>query len=194
MKANKNILAFLTVSALTFLLAGCPIIQEPLEVVFRPDSGMPHQSESMSKRFAEAAPKGQTAIDSAIELSKKNIELFEQITVLQQKNQELTAENRRLNEQVAALEPDLRQTRKELDEANDLLIDMTTELNNWKMQILGFRDEMRNADTEQLHALLKILEILGGEVMTEASRDPDQNSATASPNEKSKTQLKETST
>jgi 5-enolpyruvylshikimate-3-phosphate synthase len=40
-------------------------------------------------------------------------------------------------------------------------------LNNWKMNILGYRDEMRDAETAQLEALLKILKALGGEVETD---------------------------
>lgn len=188
MQANKKTLSFLTVSAFTFLLAGCPVIQEPLEVVFKPDPAMQHQSNSMSRRFQQAAPSGQTAVESAVELSKKNTKLFEQMTGLQQKNLELAAENRQLKDQITVLEPDLEQARKELNEANDLLIDMTTELNNWKMQILGFQGEMRDANTEQLRALLKVLEILGGEVQTTASREQHPNSATALLNGHSKTQ------
>lgn len=188
MQANKKKLSFLTVSALTFLLAGCPVIQEPLEVVFKPDPATQHQSPSMSRRFQQAAPSGKTAVESAVELSKKNTKLFEQMTGLQQKNLELAAENRQLKDQIAVLEPDLEQARKELNEANDLLIDMTTELNNWKMQILGFQGEMRDADTEQLRALLKILEILGGEVQTTASPEQHPDLATASLNRNSKTQ------
>lgn len=184
MQANKKKFSFLIVSALTFLLAGCPVIQEPLEVIFKPDPATQRQSSSMSKRFQQAAPSGKTAVESAVELSKKNTKLFEQMTGLQRKNLELAAENRQLKDQIAVLEPDLEQARKELNEANDLLIDMTTELNNWKMQILGFQGEMRDADTEQLHALLKILEILGGKVQTTAS----PNSATASLNGHSKNQ------
>lgn len=186
MQANNKNLFFLTVSALTFLLAGCPVVQEPLEVIFKPDPVTQSQSSSMANRFEQAAPSGQTAVESAVELSKENTKLFDRMTMLQQKNLELAAENRQLKDQVAVLGPDLEQARKELNEANDLLIDMTTELNNWKMQILGFQGEMRDADTEQLRALLKILEILGGEVQPTASGEPHPNLATASLNGNSK--------
>jgi DNA anti-recombination protein RmuC len=182
MQANVKTLSLLIVSALTFLLAGCPIVQEPVEVVFKPDSAMQHQAASMQKRFQEAAPSGQTAVDSAVELSKKNTELFERMTAMQQESRDMVAENRRLKDRVAVLEPELEQVKKELDEANDLLIDMTTELNNWKMQILGFQEEMRDADTEQLRALLKILKVLGGEIDTEALRSQNQDSAAVSLN------------
>ena len=179
MTMQTNIRTFsiliVSVSALTLLLAGCPVVEEPLEVVFKPNSAMQHQSPVMEKRFHKAAPSGKTAVDSAIELSKKNTELFEQMAAMQKGTQEMIAENRKLKEQIAVLEPELEQVKKELDEANDLLIDMTTELNNWKMQILGFQEEMRDADTEQLRALLKILKVLGGEIDTEAlpSQDAD---------------------
>jgi predicted nucleic acid-binding Zn-ribbon protein len=84
--------------------------------------------------------------------------------VLRQENQELMAENRRFKDRIAVLEPQLKQAKKELNEANDLLIEMRIELNNWKADILGFRNEIRNADKAQLKALLRILEVLGGEV------------------------------
>jgi hypothetical protein len=44
------------------------------------------------------------------------------------------------------------------------LIEMLSELNNWKNNILGFRGEMREAAKAQLEALLKVLEVLGGEM------------------------------
>lgn len=182
MQANIKTLSLLIVSALTFLLAGCPVVQEPLEVVFKSAPAMQHQDASMQKRFQKAAPSGQTAVDSAVELSKKNTELFNRMAAMQEGNQDMIAENRRLKERVAVLEPELEQVKKELDEANDLLIDMTIELNNWKMQILGFQEEMRDADTEQLRALLKILKVLGGEIDTEALPGQDRNSAAVSLN------------
>ncbi len=63
-----------------------------------------------------------------------------------------------------ALEGQLQQTQKELAEANDLLIEMRIELNNWKTDVLGFRDEMRDAETAQLQTLFRILQVLGGQV------------------------------
>ena len=192
MKANIRTFSILIVSALTLLVAGCPVVQEPVEVVFKPDPAMQHQGPFMEKRFQKAAPSGKTAVDSAVEMAKKNTELFEQMTAMQRESRDMVAENRRLKERVAVLEPELEQVKKELDEANDLLIDMTTELNNWKMQILGFQEEMRDADTEQLRALLKILKVLGGEINTEALSSQDHDSPAVSLNEQSKPQLTET--
>jgi chromosome segregation ATPase len=163
MKANKKISFFLILSVLTLVMAGCPVFREPVEIIVKANSDQPRSS-TMSRRFQGASPRGQTIVDSAVELSSKNTELFDQMMVLRQENQELMAENRRFKDRIAVLEPQLKQAKKELNEANDLLIEMRIELNNWKADILGFRNEIRNADKAQLKALLRILEVLGGEV------------------------------
>jgi len=174
MQANKKFFPFLILSALTFLLAGCPVLKEPLEVVLKPDAAQ-QQSNAISKRFQNAAPKGQTVVDSAVELSEKNTELFEQMMELRQENQKLVAENRRAKDRIAVLEPELEQAKKHLSDADDLLIDMTTELNNWKMQILGFQDEMRDADKAQMEILLKIAQAMGAEVIPEQEPNEPSN-------------------
>ncbi len=60
------------------------------------------------------------------------------------------------------------------------MIEMRIELNNWRTDILGFRDEMRDADTTQLQALLRILKILGGEVKEESAQNENAGSAAVS--------------
>ena len=57
---------------------------------------------------------------------------------------------------------------------------MRIELNNWKSNILGFRDEMRNADNAQLDALVKILEVLGGQAKADSPIDLNALSTTTS--------------
>jgi DNA anti-recombination protein RmuC len=118
---------------------------------------------STAKRFRDTPMEGRTAVESAIELSEKYARLSDQSVTLRQENQRLTGENETLRQQIAALDAKLKQTQKELGEANELLVEMLTELNHWKSNILGFRGEMRQAAQAQLEALLKVLEILGGE-------------------------------
>ncbi len=120
-------------------------------------------AETTAKRFQNGSLEGRTAVESALELSEKYAKLSDQTVALRQENQRLTTENENLRQQIASLESKLKQTQKELGEANDLLIEMLTELNNWKSNILGFRGEMRQAAQAQLEALLKVLEILGGQ-------------------------------
>ncbi len=193
MQTNMKFVFFLSLSALIFLFTGCQVYRRPVELAFNPPSDKPRGNPSVSKRFQETAPKGKTVVDSAIELSKKYANLSEQKFALQQENLELIADNSRLKDRIAALEPELEQTKKELSQANDLLIEMRIELNNWKIDILGFRDEMRDADKAQLEVLFKILKVLGGEVKpaqsqaegTEPNRRQEQGSTETSPDKQS---------
>ena len=123
----------------------------------------PHSTAAAARRFQDDPLEGRTAVESAIELSEKYARLSDQTIALRQENQRLVTENEDLLQRINILETKLRQTQKELGEANELLIEMLTELNNWKSNILGFRGEMREAAKAQLEALLKVLEILGGE-------------------------------
>ena len=56
---------------------------------------------------------------------------------------------------------------KELAEANNLLVEMDKNLDNWRKDVLGFREEMRQADAAQIEALQKILSLLGAEQSAE---------------------------
>lgn len=178
MKTNKKTILILISLMPIFLLSNCVSIQEPPKVAARSDPTEIQQSASVAKRFPESASQIQnpTVVASAMELSKKHVILAEQAAVLRQQNKELIVQKQLLKDQVVALEAQLRQTQKELTEANDLLITMRIELNNWKVDILGFRDEIRNAETAQLEALLKILKVLGGEVKTKSAKGEDTSS------------------
>ncbi len=184
MQTDKYILSFLILSALTFLLAGCPALQKPVETSLTSDSTK-HDSTPIPKRFQDAAPSGHTVVEAAVELAKRHTKLLEETSVLRQDNQELTVENRRLKDRITVLEPELEQAKKHLKDADDLLIDMTTELNNWKTDILGFRNEMRDAYTAQLEILLKIAQAMGAEVIPEQEENEQltETSTTGEPNE-----------
>jgi septal ring factor EnvC (AmiA/AmiB activator) len=129
------------------------------------------QSSPIERRFNQTGAKDPTVVESALDLSKKYAILSDEAAAMRQENQKLFSENRSLKERNAPLEAELKQTKKELAETNNLLVDMRVELNNWKNNILGFRNELRQADSEQLKALLEILKILGGEIK------PDPNQA-----------------
>lgn len=166
-----------------FLLAGCSSEEKSVETVSGSDPLEIAAHDSVAKRFQESAPKSPTAVESAIELSDRYARLSEEAAVLRQKNQEVAERNQQLQARAAALDSQLRQAQKELSQANDLLIEMRIELNNWKADILGYRDEMRSAETAQLEALFKILKVLGGQVdtgSTAAENTGDVGSAAAS--------------
>jgi len=113
-----------------------------------------------------------------MELSKKHAKLSEEAAVLRQQNKDFIVQKQQLEDKVVALEAQLQQAQRELSEANDLLMTMRIELNNWKTDILGFRDEIRDAEKAQLEALLKILKVLGGKVKTKSAQGEDTSSTT----------------
>ena len=194
MKSNKKTI-FLLISLMpVLLLLNCVTVQEPPEVAVisdftdRPSSPKSdkQQSDSVAKRFQESAPQQSTVVASAMELSKEHAKLSEEAAVLRQENKDLNERNQQLKGQVVTLEAQLQQTQRELSEASDLLITMRIELNNWKTDILGFRDEIRDAETAQLEALLKILKVLGGEVKTKSAQGEDTSSTTVASLSKTK--------
>lgn len=166
----KKIIVILSLSTLMSFLPGCTTSQMQPEVTIQSDSAKERfRDAGFAKRFQEAAPQNPTAVQSAIEISEKYAKLSEEASALRQENQNLLTQNQNLKDRLTSVEGRLQQAQKELGEANDLLIEMRIELNNWKADILGFRDEMRQSDTEQLRALLKILEVLGGEIKLESA-------------------------
>lgn len=179
MQARQTI-CLTTTPLLLFLLSGCSAPQRQVEVVSSPESIIWPQDNSVAKRFQESPPQGRTAVESAIELSEKYAKLSEYTAELRRRNQGLLTETSQLKERVAALDAKLQQTQKELTEANDLLIKMRIELNNWKTNVLGFRDEIRQAEEAELEALLKILKILGGEVTAEFAQEESTTSVKTS--------------
>ena len=147
---------------LMFIGSGCPVPEEPAESIILPGPA-DRPSESVAKRFQETASKGTTAVASAIELSEKYAKLSNEAALLRQENLDLITRNQQFKDRIVFIESQLQRSQKELNEANDLLVEMRIELNNWKTDVLGFRNEMRDAEKAQLEALLKILVVLGGE-------------------------------
>ncbi|HUS71951.1 MAG TPA: hypothetical protein VMY06_02710 [Sedimentisphaerales bacterium] len=194
MQTNQKIMISLTSSLLIVLSSGCTVTKEPGKLSVEPISLQQQQpqqnatqlpSGSVAKRFQESTTQGPTVVESAIELSEKYAELSVEASALRQEKQDLITKSQRLKDQVGALETQLQQTQKELTEANDFMIEMRIELNNWKTDILGFREEMRDADTAQLETLLRILTILGGEVKAELVKGENKSSAAVSMSETS---------
>ena len=180
MQAKKKIILVLPVLLLMLLISGCLKSQRRVDVIASRGTINEQQNRTVATRFQEPNPQGQSAVESAIELSQKYSRLSEETAALRIQNQELINEKARLEKDTRELETKLKQAQKELTEANDLLIEMRIELNNWKTDVIGFRGEMREAETAQLEALLKILKILGGETPVESVRNVDEGPVLAS--------------
>lgn len=176
MRSNKKKIPLLiSLTTVVSLLLSCSVVPKelrPLQVVVQPEpeSVRQNQSASVAQRFQESAPESPTVVESAMELTKEYTKLSEEAVALRQQNQNLVVRNKQLEDQIVDLQGQLKQTQKELSEANTLLITMRIELNSWKTDVIGFRDEMRSAETAQLEALFKILQVLGGEVETNSAQ------------------------
>jgi chromosome segregation ATPase len=176
MPKMKRMMTLLLIPALAMLLSGCQTQTRKSGTTNSQGAAASNAANPNARRFQDTPLEGKTVVQSAMELSEKYASLSDQATTMRQENQRLAAENEELKRQMAGTEAKLLQTQKELGEANQLLIEMLTELNNWKTNILGFRGEMRDAAKAELEALLKILTVLGGE--TDAKALETQHSAT----------------
>ncbi len=128
---------------------------------------------------ARAAP--DTAVDAALEWSKKFSEVSERLTLANEENRLLRKENLEFKQQLTKLQTDMSLAEKELQEANTMLMQLQEELENWKTNVLGFRREMRQAQRVQIEALTKVLKLLGGEVTAPAGSPVAQTPATTQP-------------
>ncbi|MBN1818892.1 MAG: hypothetical protein JW828_16130 [Sedimentisphaerales bacterium] len=185
MKIVRYCLAGVFLTALLF--SGCHMIDEPIVVDNMMGTRVPVPSEpvvvvdqtdpTLENRFLEAEKTNASAVDSALMWSQKYDELLRKNEGLMEKNRQLFLENSDLQQQLGRLQTDLDKTRGELEDANSFLQEMHAELTRWKTDVLGFRNEMRDAQAAQLQALSKVLQILGAEPISNATQVARNNSA-----------------
>ncbi|HET6427497.1 MAG TPA: hypothetical protein VFJ30_03735 [Phycisphaerae bacterium] len=110
-----------------------------------------------------------STVDRALMWSEKYAEAVDRLSRMQDAFRTLEGENKQFRAQVANLQAEQAQANKELSDANTLLVEMGAELERWKASVLGYREEMRQAQKAQLEALSKVIMLLGG---TEESPAP----------------------
>ncbi len=168
----NQVIKTVCVLAAAAMLTGC--INLPggpaVEVTTQTDELAP-RAEYLSAAAVEATDEGQgeTAVESALIWSEKYSEAVEKLVVMQQENRQLAEANRAWSEQNATLQQELKQHRTELEQANEMLLEMRSELDKWKNNVLGFRQEMRQAQEIQLIALRRVLKLLGADVPAEGA-------------------------
>lgn len=163
-------------------LAGCnfrPTTVETYPPVNTParQSGRPAQdAEYLGQMAAQDDPvqPSRSAVDNALKWAEKYARVTEDLAALEKENDDLQKENVALRDRMIRMESDFKRAQDELAEANDMLLQLQGELSKWKTNVLGYRQETRQAQKAQMDALVKILTLLGGEV-------PDEMSADASP-------------
>ena len=115
-----------------------------------------------------------TAVEQAILWSQRYADSLDTLAAKDQELAGLREDNRVLAAKVTKVELKLEQAEKELSEANDLLVAMQRSLDNWKKDVLGFREEMRQAEQAQMKALVKVLSLLGAEPTEEESDSEEE--------------------
>jgi predicted RNase H-like nuclease (RuvC/YqgF family) len=121
--------------------------------------------EKMQKRFDPTIQDDGDLEQGELRWAQRYEELSVGNNALRETNHELTLENDQLKQQVKMLKSELEQTKKDMTEANEFLGQMHLELNKWKTDVLGFRQEIRQAQQVQIEALGKILRVLGAETI-----------------------------
>ncbi|KKM94408.1 hypothetical protein LCGC14_1198640 [marine sediment metagenome] len=158
----KNLTMTIFVS-LIMLQLGCTIVDRPIP----PQSYQPAAApmvETMENRFSESKEADTNAVESALMWSARYEELSVKTEKLRDDNSKLTIGNTNLKHDIQKLQDELDRTKAELKDANEFLQEMNLQLSKWKGDVLGFRDEMRNAQATQLEALKQIMKILGAEL------------------------------
>lgn len=112
---------------------------------------------------APKVPEGPSPVEQAMALSQKLKQAEDDLEVVRQENKDLTERSAKLTTQATQATMELAQARNELEDANAMLREMKTELSNWKVSVLGFREEMRTAQAAQLDGMRRILRLLGAD-------------------------------
>jgi septal ring factor EnvC (AmiA/AmiB activator) len=156
-------------------LSGCgnwtyqpPTASHPPETTKAPASDAAYLSKAAVKTEGQGGDVS-SAVETALALSDKQAKLMDELIQTQQAKHELEESNRKLAGQSAKLAADLEEAQKELGEANQMLVEMKKELDAWKGNVLGFRDEIRKAQKAELDSLRKILVVLGADVPVAAA-------------------------
>lgn len=172
---TRNGLCLLSLAAVALLIGGCAAgPAEARTPVAAPDEPAPPPEPAGSARYLPKAaidhsptpdePSSDT-VESALIWSEKYSAAMEKVVELQRINRELEVRNRGLQDELARSQAELAQSKRELADANELLIEMRRDLQEWKSNVLGFRNEMRAAQQAQIEALAKVIRLLGGQVV-----------------------------
>ena len=159
---------FLVLTLVIIVLSGCnmdvpgEIANATITSIQKKPNSQKHVPTDSRNRFIS-----NTADDSCFEdvrgWAEKYKELKSKNEQLEKLNAELTTDNKRFVKRFDAMSANLKITEKELSDANELLIEMRKELDGWKANVLGFREEINEVHKEQLKALVRVLKLLGAE-------------------------------
>lgn len=165
------------------VLAGCRWTQERIIPLNTPQTETPKEpapltvqqdSASLERRFTSAVDSQPDPVQTITLWAQRYEEASRQNEQLRENSSKLVLENARLMQENEKLKLELAQCRKDMEQSNALLEQAHVELSKWKADVLGFREEIRQAQAAQLSALTQILRVLGAEsaaVQTDSARE-----------------------
>ena len=111
----------------------------------------------------------ESAVETALAWAQKHMEVSAKLAASEKENRALTEKNQALAQQVEASKGQLAAAQKELNEANAMLKELEGRLAKWQENVLGYRQEMREAQKAQMEALGRVIKLLGGEASAVAA-------------------------
>ncbi len=181
----RNLTLVVAIAAVAVAAGGCgEFARRGIETV-QPEPVPPSQADHLANTAVNYNDGGgagaESTVDRALMWSEKYGEAVDRLSKLQQAYRDLEQENRAVQATIAQAKTELAQSEKELTDANSLLVEMRTELDRWKRSVLGYREEMRQAQQAQLEALGKVIMLLGGaEVIAPTAQPAGTDAAEAS--------------
>jgi len=134
-----------------------------------PPTIKPADEDVFYQKARQVDPPLPTAVENTLALQDKYARSLEDLQRERDRTRDLAEEKRKLDDTVNKAQADLAKAQLELNDANALLMQMRLELEKWKTDVMGFRDEMRQASKTQLDALAKVMNLLGGDTTAGAS-------------------------
>jgi hypothetical protein len=146
-----------------------------------PPTIKPADEDVFYQKARQVDPPLPTAVENTLALQDKYARSLEDLQRERDRTRDLAEEKRKLDDTVNKAQADLAKAQLELNDANALLMQMHLELDKWKTDVMGFRDEMRQASKTQLDALAKVMNLLGADT-TAGAGSPAAKTPAASEN------------
>ncbi len=158
----RSAMIFVSLAAAFALLVGCG--PQPAPTTGTPTTGAAGEAGYLGRNSIKSDNgDASSAVESALAWSEKYAKVSEDLTKVQQQKLDIEDANKKLTVQVAKLQAENENTQKDLAEANQMLVELRRELDKWQQSVLGFRDEMRDAQKAQMEALRRLMVFLGAE-------------------------------
>ena len=126
---------------------------------------------TLAKNLIKDDEKKQTgATGAALRWADKYAEAAKELVSANRRIRAQEVENQKSKTKIAQLSQELKKTQRELQDANEVLMDLKSDLKKWRTDVLGFREEQNKSLKAIIISQKKILELLGAEVPVDTGK------------------------